>query len=318
MMVDPERCRVRILPSTLVLLLLAGCSKSAPSSTAPEQKQKQLERTEPKTTAVTKAEPRPPREEEASREGEADKERPEKAKESGGEGAGGPTRRDAPPRPRKAAKGTEGRNRPASSEPDDTAKGLLSAPRREPAAAAVYRAGALRLAAKSRGSYELAYEPGAGPKLPALAKKLGGRPAEAHVTPFQTLAADPDAEPIQRAGELVAIALALQLEQMGWRVELALREQLAAGLRLPERRIAPSSAFRINGGIRFQTTRAEATLRGTVTFARGAAVKRVAAEARAPVKGDRKLAAEAALRDFVARVVGASGFDAALAALVTR
>ncbi len=105
---------------------------------------------------------------------------------------------------------------------------------------------------------------------------------------------------------------------MGWRVDLAAREQLAAGLRLPAGTIAPSTAFRITGSVRFQTTRTEATLRGAVTFARGATTKRVSAEVRAPVSGDRKLAAEAALRDFVARVVGAPGLDAALAAAVPR
>jgi hypothetical protein len=310
---------VRILPPIVLLCAvpLAACSKSAPS-TAPEQELARPPKNQNAPTKIaalasqTKEEPKQPTplpKEESATGHEADK--AEDAK-SGGPGSGAPPREVASRRRKVAAA-------KATSEREQKEKNVLAAPTRTPSEAGTsYRAGALRLVAKSRSRYELAYEPGTGPRLAALAKKLGGRPAEAQVTPFQSLAADPDAEPIQRAGELVAIALALQLEQMGWRVELALREQLAAGLRVPDEKTAPASAFRVSGRVRFQTTRAEATLRGTVIFAHGAAVKRVTTEARTPVKGDRKLAAEAALRDFVARVVGAPGLDAALAALVPR
>lgn len=184
------------------------------------------------------------------------------------------------------------------------------------------RAGGHRLGRASRSRHALRFEPRQGLRLPALERRLGGRTAGATVLPFATEAVGEEQEPVDRAGELVALSLALQLERLGWSVAVAGRELLAEGLPAPEAGGAAAVGFRVTGTVRFATTAREARLRGSVRFERlgrtaTAALETVAAApADAPLARRRVLAAEAALAAFVARLLAEPELDRKLAALV--
>ncbi len=167
------------------------------------------------------------------------------------------------------------------------------------------------------------FEPRVGLRLPLLERRLAGRSLGAEVRPFASEAAGAEQEPVDRAGELVALALALQLERLGWSVEVTGRELLAEGLRAPAATgSSPAARFRISGAVGFATTPSEARLRGTVRFERESSavtasleVVTAAPTGEAPSRR-RVLAAEAALAAFVARLLAEPELDRKLAALL--
>jgi hypothetical protein len=184
------------------------------------------------------------------------------------------------------------------------------------------RAGGHRLGRASRSRHALRFEPRPGVRLPALERRLGGRSAGATVRPFATEAVGEEQEPVDRAGELVALSLALQLERLGWSVEVTGHELLAEGLRAPAAGGPAAVRFRVTGSVRFATTAREARLRGSVRFELlgrtvSAALETVAAApADAPLARRRVVAAEAALASFVAGLLAEPELDRKLAALV--
>ena len=95
--------------------------------------------------------------------------------------------------------------------------------RRAPAGSTlVLRAGARRLRALYRRDYYAECEPEPGLQLPALKEALQGRRPRAAIRPFtqRPAASDDEAFDVERAGEIVAVAIARQLEELRWEVGL--------------------------------------------------------------------------------------------------
>jgi hypothetical protein len=184
----------------------------------------------------------------------------------------------------------------------------------------VYRTGALRLGRDAKSVYQLGYQPAPGPRLAKLQDKLKGRKPEARVTPFASEAVTGDGiQPVDRGGEIVAIALALQLAKIGWQVDVAGKERLAAGLPVPGTETT-ATAFQITGTVKFATTPTGATLAGRVQFARaGKPVLEVSPSVSGSstarlVTARRREAAEQALARFVSAVLADPRLDPALTA----
>jgi hypothetical protein len=108
-------------------------------------------------------------------------------------------------------------------------------------------------------NYYVRYEPQAGLRLATLDRAVQGKSFAFEVLPFRQI----DAEPVpggfhvERAGEIVSAALALQLDRMGYRVALELEKALAPlQERLGDRFKIDLSAFRLKatflGDVRFR------------------------------------------------------------------
>ncbi len=118
------------------------------------------------------------------------------------------------------------------------------------------RSGARRLRALYRRDYYAGYEPDSSLRLASLRRALEGRQPRAALRPFhqQPAAPDEDSFDVERAGEILAVAIARQLEELGWQVGLdadatvlpiATDEFPAIDVR------AHPLSFRISGRVRF-------------------------------------------------------------------
>jgi hypothetical protein len=205
------------------------------------------------------------------------------------------------------------------------------------------RAGGLRVESYSSQTYYVLYE--ADPKLQItpLSAALGARRLGARVEPFTQDASASGS--VDRGGEIATIAVAKQLQIMGWLVTLAqpahmlktANEQLANKAKTaraqPEGKITPTLAeLKVSGSVRFTAvSKGDATvsaLQGTVAFAApdGQALSRreVAVEAKVPATEEPVIskrleqATRAALKRFVRALASDKELARALVAYVKR
>jgi hypothetical protein len=192
-----------------------------------------------------------------------------------------------------------------------------------PDRAPAMRAGALRLPRALRAKYEIEFAPLTGLTLPLLDRARAGRKIGAEVKPFAQRPAGGDEQDVERGGEIVAIALAQQLEKLGWTVNVLDRAQLRRGLRIPQASLDGASlALRVEGSVLFALSERGARIDGEVRFLAGRSVvvarsSRSAPLGSAPGRSARlRAAAEGALRAFVQAIVSDAALDRDLAKLL--
>jgi hypothetical protein len=196
---------------------------------------------------------------------------------------------------------------------------------------AALRAGGLRVESYRSETYYVLYDADPALEIAGLTAALGTRRLGARVESF---AQSDSPGSVQRGGEIVALAVAKQLQVMGWLVALARPETMLKGAPLPEhdKEATALAELQVSGRVRFATAaRGAATvseLRGTITFARtdGETVFRreLAAEAKvleseAPAFSQRaERATRDALKSFVRALCGHRDLATALIAFVKR
>lgn len=210
----------------------------------------------------------------------------------------------------------------------EKARPAPAVPPGQPAPVPAMRAGALRLTGAKNASYKVRYTPSAGLGVPGLQRALRGRKVGAEVKPFAQTIGQGGAgqQDVEQGGEIVALAIALQLQRGGWIVDMLDKASLRAGMSVPSG--APRALarrFLVTGEVSFSVGSREARLHGTVRFsAGGQQVAEVGARTAAPLprSGPRSTryaqAASAALRAFVRDVIRDPGLASRLVAHVAR